>query len=171
MDDIVDTHKITRQLLETVIIPEHKERKESKEFRQSKKRLKKDGHYKCWVCGTEENIEVHHLGCEWSLGNVCDFDKLKLFCEEWDIYGYGKLLKNKSIESPDDIRNLMVLCNEHHQGNSKDGVANGIHNITFPIWIIQKLCFEEENPVPQDGEDIEKVIQEIDKIEGEENAY
>ncbi len=135
----VKAHKTIRHLEEVVITPEHVKRKESKEFRASKRRLKQDGHYHCYVCGNEKKLQVHHYGAEWSLENNVDFGKLKEFVEEWDVYGYGRLLNKQPIETVDDIRNMMVLCQEHHTGGTKDGSANGIHNITFPAWISQKL--------------------------------
>jgi hypothetical protein len=149
---VVSEHKEVRHLTETVIYPEHANRTESEEFRKSKERLREDGHYKCWVCGCEENLQVHHFACEWSLQNDVDFEKLKQFVEEWDPYGYGKLLKNKSITSADDLRNMLVLCQEHHTGGMTDGIANGIHDITFPIWIIQKLAKKNVDPVPTEQE-------------------
>lgn len=146
----VKEHKAIRHLTEIVIYPDHAKREESEEFKRNKERLKEDGHYKCWVCGSTKNLQVHHFGCEWALANDCDFTKLKEFCEEFDPYGYGKLLRNKPITSVDDIRNLLVLCEEHHLGGTEDGVANGIHNISFPIFIIQKLAKEGTDPVPEE---------------------
>jgi hypothetical protein len=145
-EENVKEHKSVRHLTEVVITPEHSKRIESKEFTKNKNRLKEDGHYRCWVCGAVENLEVHHFGCEWSLVNDCDFEKLKAFLEEWDPYGYGKLLKNKPITSVDDIRNLLVLCERHHIHK-----LDGIHETTFPVWIIQKICKEGVQPVPQDS--------------------
>ncbi|WP_088225601.1 hypothetical protein [Desulfosporosinus sp. FKB] len=158
---MLEAHVIKRTLTEIVIDPSHAERKESAEFRRSKERLKADGHYKCWICGTTENLQVHHFGAEWSLENVTDFEKLKVFCEEWDPYGYGRLLRNLPITTVDDVRNMLVLCQEHHTGGSKDGAANGIHEITFPVWLIQKLAKQGEDPVPQDGESVENVVKKI----------
>lgn len=138
-----------RTLVEQVILPERDERVTSYTFKKTKVRLKKDGHFSCYVCRSTENLEVHHFGCEYSLSNSCDFDKLKNFCEEFDPYGYGKLLKNIPFTDVDDIRNMMVLCEEHHTGcTSQDGIANGIHNITFPAWIIQKLAKDGVEPIP-----------------------
>ena len=145
MADEVEEHKSVRHLTEIVIYPDHEKREETSEFRKSKERLKEDGHFTCWVCGAKEGLQVHHFGCEWSLENVCDFDKLKAFVEEWDPYGYGKTLKSKPITSSDDIRNMLVLCREHHIE-----VVNGIHQTTFPIWIIQRLAKKGEEPVPDD---------------------
>ena len=149
--------QIRKQTLhELVVLPEREERSTSKEFIESKKRLKKDGHWKCWICNSEEHLEVHHYGCEYSLRDDCLFDKLKEYCELFDVYGYGKLLKDTPLNSVDDIRNCMVLCREHHLSSDSDGVANGIHNITDPIWISQKIC---KNTVPDNTEELEKIIE------------
>lgn len=145
---MVAAHDMVRHLTEIVHTPEHVQRKESSMFRESKKRLRADGHYHCYVCKSEEDLQVHHYGGEWSLENVLDMSKLKEFLEEWDVYGYGKLLKNKPLTSVDDIRNMMVLCQEHHTGGMADGSANGIHNITFPAWISQRLVKDGEETVP-----------------------
>lgn len=163
MDDEIKVHKQAKKLYEVIVIPGHVERKESKEFKKSKQRLKDDGHYECWICGSKEDLEVHHYAAAWSLSNVVDFEKLKKFCEEWDPYGYGKLLKNKPIETVDDVRNMLVLCQDHHTGNSDiEKCGTGIHNITFPTWIIQKVAKDELNPVPQDGETADSVMAELE---------
>ncbi len=156
---MTEAHEIVRHLTEVIITPEHAERTESAEFRHAKERLKADRHYKCWVCGATENLQVHHFGAEWSLENVTDFEKLKAFCEEWDPYGYGRLLRNQPITTVDDVRNMLVLCQEHHTGGTKDGAANGIHEITFPVWLIQKICKQGEDPVPQEGESPGEVLE------------
>lgn len=163
MSKIVQEHVMTRTLHEVVITPDHVKRSESEEFRESKKRLRDDGHYKCWVCGSTENLQVHHFGIEWSLANVADWDKVKAFVEEWDPYGYGRLLRNKPMTSPDDIRNMLVLCQEHHTGvdHTDGGSGTGIHEMTFPIWVVQKLALEGAIPVPQKGETVQQTEQEV----------
>lgn len=143
--NIVKEHETVRHLTEIVITPDHVNRTESEEFKEAKKQLKKDGHYKCWICGTTEDLQVHHFGCEWSLSNDCDFDKLKSLLMMLDPYGYSKEMVDKPITSPDDIRNQLVLCQKHHTHPE-----NGIHEITFPVWISQKYCKDGEDPVPQD---------------------
>jgi hypothetical protein len=152
----VKQHKTVRNLTEVTITPEHAKRKESATFRASKQRLRDDGHYNCYICGSTEELQVHHYGGAWAMANVLDFKKLKAFLEEWDIYGYGKLLQNKSFTSVDDIRNCMVLCQEHHTGGTSDGSANGIHNITFPAWISQKVVKKGKYIVPLEDEELDK---------------
>jgi hypothetical protein len=150
MNALVESHKTVRHLTEVVITPTHAKRKESKEFRASKKRLKADGHYTCWVCNSKEKLQVHHYGGEWSLEADVDFCLLKEFLLEWDVYGYSRLMKNLPLKSIDDIRNMMVLCQNHHTGGTKDGSANGIHNISFPLWISQKISKKGHSPVPEE---------------------
>lgn len=153
MADVAE-HAQTRTLREVVITPDHAQRTESPEFRAAKERLRADGHYRCWVCGATDNLQVHHFGIEWSLAGVADWTEVKAFCEEWDPYGYGRLLRNQPITSADDVRNMLVLCQEHHTGvdHADNDSGTGIHSLTFPVWVVQKLARAGADPVPQVGE-------------------
>lgn len=144
---------ITRTIRETVIDPAHATRAETPEFRATKKRLRADGHYRCYVCGTVDGIQIHHRAAEWMFAADVDYPLLKDFCEEWDVYGYGRLLKAQPVTSVDDVRNAMALCVSHHIGvDHADGDSGtGIHEMTFPAWIMQKLARKGADPVPQDG--------------------
>ena len=161
----VECHEESRKIVESIVTPDHERRFESPEFRKSKAQLKKDGHYECWVCGSKENLQAHHFAAEWSLANCVDFDKLKKFCEEWDPYGYGKALNSKPMVSIDDVRNMLLLCPIHHICINKDnnGSGTGIHTMTFPAFIIQKLAKDGENPIPQPGENAKELIKEEKK--------
>ena len=149
---LIPAHTITRHLLEIVNDPAHGRRSTSAIFRASKKRLRADGHWQCWICGTTRHLEVHHYGLEWMFAAVADWAALKAFCEEWDVYGYGHLLRHQPMTSVDDIRNCMVLCREHHRGGPADGAANGTHNITFSAWVSPKLVRADAVTVPQDAD-------------------
>jgi hypothetical protein len=153
MSDVAE-HAETRTLHEIVITPDHAQRTESAEFRQTKERLKADGHYKCWVCGATDGLQVHHFGIEWSLADLADWGVVKAFVEEWDPYGYGRLLRNQPMTSADDVRNMLVLCQEHHTGvdHADGGSGTGIHEMSFPVWVVQKLARTGAIPVPQSGE-------------------
>lgn len=145
-----------------VITPSHADRQESDDFRETKDRLRKDGRYYCYICNSKDKLQVHHYGCEWSLSSLCDFDKLKDFCLEWDVYGYSKLMQNIPFTSVDDIRNMMVLCQEHHTGiNNEIENPTGVHNLVLPYWIMQKISLQGKNPVPQEGETIQEAKDRI----------
>jgi hypothetical protein len=160
-------HVEHRTIKDFAIDPDHAERAESEQFREAKRRLKQDGHYRCYICGSTDKLQVHHRACEYMFAGVVDFGLLKEFCEEWDVYGYGKLLKAQPITSPDDVRNQMVLCQPHHTGvNHEDGGGGtGIHAMTFPSWIIQKLSLPNANPIPQSGESFADALARIKRYE------
>lgn len=151
---MIDQHIIKRTITEIVIDPSHAEREESAEFRRSKARLKEDGHYHCWTCGTTEDIQIHHRAAEWMFEQDVDFDKMKQYCEENDTYGYGRLLRNKPITSVDDVRNCQALCRKHHIEK-----GTGIHELTYPAWLMQKLAKDGCNPVPQSEMTAEEILQ------------
>ncbi len=161
--DFVKQRIVKKTLIEHIMIPEHKPRKESTIFRKTKKQLKEDGHFQCWICGCTENLHVHHFCCEASLSELCDYNKLKEVCETFDIYGYGEKMKDIPMTSVDDIRNMMVLCKNHHMDYA-DGVKNGIHDITFPIWVSQKVCLKDGiDPVPDNLEELNSIKDELSK--------
>lgn len=166
MKKVVREHISTRLLTETMIIPEHDERKESPEFGKSKRQLKRDGHFQCWVCGSTKNLQVHHFLYEWCIKDTCDFKKLKEVSETLDVYGYGEQMKDIPITSVDDIRNMMVICREHHVGGLTDGASNGIHNMSFPAWVCQKIAKDGQDPIPDNRLEIELAQ---DRIENRDN--
>ncbi len=154
---MVDEHVQKHTITEIVITPTHGER-DTATFRHSVNRLKEDGHYQCFVSGGTDKLQVHHI-CEFSLEHCVDFDKLKAFLLKFDPYGYSNLLINTPITSIDDVRNMLVLDQEHHTGvDHEDGGSGiGIHETSFPVWVIQVVCKNGFNPVPQKGETIDQV--------------
>ena len=128
------THETHRTLCEDVIYPDHPQRTESAEFSHNKRLLVKQLDVPCWICGSRENREVHHYFVEWALfEDVCP-EKLLDAVHQFDPYGFGKKMADQPIETPDDIRNLLVLCAGHHRE-----VEQGIHVMTHPIWHAQKI--------------------------------
>lgn len=160
---MTDEHVENRTIHDFAIDPDHDERTESSEFREAKLRLHTDGHMKCYVCGTEDNLQVHHRAGEYMFANVIDLDRLKEFCEEWDVYGYGRLLRHQPLTTVDDVRNMLVLCQPHHTGvDHKDGGGGtGIHMLSFSSWIMQKLAKEGANPIPQKGETFDQALTRV----------
>lgn len=64
-------------------------------------------------------------------------------------------MKDIPITSVDDIRNIMVICREHHIGGLTDGTSNGIHNMSFPAWVCQKIAKDGRDPIPDNRLEIE----------------
>jgi hypothetical protein len=131
---IVKEHIMRRTFTEDYTVPSHVDRSESPEFKQAKKRLMEEGHDECFICGSKEDLQIHHFLAEWSMENSVDFSKLRRLTLLFDIYGYGKKLKNTPVTTIDDIRNCMVLCRTHHTGT-----YTGVHNLTFTVWLLQLL--------------------------------
>lgn len=160
-------HIESRTIHDVVIDPDHAARKESATFRNAKRRLKEDGHYKCFICGTDKDIQIHHFVAEYMFENIADLDKAKEIAEIFDIYGYGKLLKHKPLESIEDVRCLMALCQTHHTGvdHENGNSGTGIHSTTFPSWLIQRVARDGGNPIPQPGETVEQAMADVKKAE------
>lgn len=128
------THLHKETFTEVLEIPDHEKRTTSNLFKKNREHLVDELGKGCWVCGSKEDLEVHHYLVEWSLFNDCDCAKLTELSKVFDAYGFGKLMETE-IDNPDDIRNLMVLCKHHHREPN-----NGVHEVTFPTWIAQKIA-------------------------------
>lgn len=133
----VARHIEKKTIEEYAIVPKHAVRKESRKFERNRKILIKK-FKRCFICGSRQNLQAHHYGCEWSMWNDCDRKKLKKFLKTFDVYGYSRRTMLRKIKSPDDIRNLVLLCEEHHIEKK-----HGIHEMTFPLWIMQKIAKKE----------------------------
>lgn len=110
------------------------ERVESLLFRKNKQKLKNEGHGQCFICGSTENINTHHMMCPYAKQGEVDYHKLKEVCEAMDIYGYSEQLKDIPLTSVDDIRNLINVCEGHHKKSDC-----GIHNVPLADWLMQKV--------------------------------
>jgi hypothetical protein len=127
-------------------LPEHNDRRESALFKRNKKFIRDECGAPCWVCGSKEDREVHHV-FEWAFWNALDPRKVTNVLNAIEFYDEDYISKadkvNKLrtrirrleqskpiIDTVDDIRNLVVLCREHHRLK-----YTGIHTITFPTWL------------------------------------
>lgn len=138
-----DTHETKRTLTEEVIVPDHPPRTESAAFRSCVRILVRQLDLPCWICGSRDKREVHHLH-EWSLWGALDPEKVLDTLHVFDPYGYTHKMGEQPIETPDDIRNMLVLCGECElegvtvPGGHHRGLDAGIHAMTFPIWVAQR---------------------------------
>lgn len=126
-------HEQTDTLHEDILYPEHLQRTESAEFRENKHHLVHDLGLGCWICGSREHLEIHHALVEWSLYASVDPAKVLETAKAFDPYGFTAADPDSPISSPDDARNLLVLCAKHHRHP-----YFGVHTISMPIWISQR---------------------------------
>lgn len=147
---ITAAHHQQHTMIEVVDYDAHAARTESADFRKNKRQMVRQLDLPCWCCGSREKREVHHL-FEWALFSKLDPEKVLDTLHVFDPYGYTHQMGDKAIETPDDIRNLIVLCGSHTidgveiPGGHHRGVNIGIHDITFPIWLAQRAVKPGEN--------------------------
>jgi hypothetical protein len=122
---VIPAHSDVKRLVEVAHYEAHDKRTESAEFRQSKKYLHQHN-VPCFINNgrCEGHLEVHHNIIEYSASTEVDWDKVK------------KDFPN--VTSVDDLDQMMVLCEKHHR---QPGF--GIHDMEYPIWILQKYMTEE----------------------------
>jgi len=145
MSDIV-THFKNGTFEERYWLPAHDKRRESALFRANKKFIRDECGAPCWVCGATDKLEVHHV-FEWAFWNALDPRKVTNILQAIEFYDedylstakdtarlrqqLSDLVKKKPvINSPDDARNLVVLCDEHHRLK-----GTGVHTVSFPLWL------------------------------------
>lgn len=137
-------HEQRETLTIDIEYPDHAQRTESPEFAANKRTLVTKLDTPCFCCGGKEHREVHHFICEYAEADWADWDKVFKLVHHFDIYGFAAQLGDKPITSPDDIRNLVVICAKCHRGR-----GTGIHLVPFPNWIAQVMV--------RDGIDVLKV--------------
>ena len=69
---ITPAHVQQDTLHEAILYPEHTQRTESAEFRANKHHLVHELGLGCWICGSRDQLEVHHFGVEWALWEFMD---------------------------------------------------------------------------------------------------
>ncbi len=139
----VKAHETKHTFTEIVEDPEHEQRSASAEFERNRKQLIITDRHGCFVCEllnlppSPHPLEAHHFLCEWSEWNDADGSKMQRVFDlgVFDFYGYSKKLQGCDVKSPDDIRNLVILCMKHHRAS---GI--GIHDTTAPLWFSQSVA-------------------------------
>ena len=92
-----------------VYYPDDGERTESSLFRRTKRKLVKVQKLPCWICGTHEQLEVHHFHIQWALANCVDWDLMRELHPDFDWSTF-----TKPEDFVDSEYNMMVLCRFHH---------------------------------------------------------
>lgn len=137
------SHEQKHTVTEFVIYQDHDQRTESTLFRRNRRTLVRQLDLPCWICGNRDAREVHHIH-EWALWPSLDPEKVLDTLHVFDPYGYTHHLGDMPIETPDDIRNLLVLCGHCEidgvsvPGGHHRGVNAGVHELTFAVWVAQR---------------------------------
>ena len=154
---------VIRDLRQLTLLPRRPRRRQTPEFAATKARLKRDGFWRCWICGATECLQVHHFLIQRAAWPALDPGKVKETAELFDAYGYGAALKDQPLSGPDDVRLALVLCVFHHSSGSGDGAANGIHDIEFGAWLMQRLVRPGMDLIPQHGESADHQLGDLER--------
>src|SRR5205807_103971 len=87
---------------------------------------------KCWICGSDKQIELHHSTVEFSLANGVDVSR---FEELYPEFGIGT--DEQFLEFVEGEGNLTPLCKLHHTG------ILGVHCLPYPVWLPQRFWRKE----------------------------
>jgi hypothetical protein len=151
--DKVNEHTQRHEIVEIEHFPEHDKRNETHTFINSKKQLERVEHQGCFVCGTHEHLESHHL-FERAYANALELGLVARFLfDHFDFHGHCKrdfdngeeLFEflsgfKQADEALDTVYNQLILCKQHH----RDG-STGIHCMSTPsffAWLARKEGFE-----------------------------
>lgn len=132
-----------RTITEVVDYPDHAKRTASALFRRNSRKLIKTLDTPCWICGGRGAREVHHIH-EWSMWNALDPERVLDTLRVFDPYGFTAAHDDLPLTSPDDLRNLLVLCGDQagdgvrREGGHHRGLNQGVHNLTFAVWLAQR---------------------------------
>ena len=122
---MTEAHIQVRTLKELSYYPAHPDRTESTEFKEIKKEFKAE-HATCWIGNgyCHGPIETHHGIIEYAEMNGIDWEKVKK--------------DHPNVDHVDDKDQMVELCERHHRGK-----YTGIHNMSYPIWEMQKYMNDE----------------------------
>jgi hypothetical protein len=137
----VEQHVQNTEVEQHIVYPDHPNRgSASSLFRKTHDILVKEMNLPCFKCFMKheevppeayENRQVHHYLIEWAKWNAAKGESIQKALDMgfYDPYGFAKKMKGQPFISPDDIRNMMVLCQKHHTGS-----GTGIHHTEGPEW-------------------------------------
>ena len=133
-------HELKESIVVDVWYPNHAPRTTSNTFTHTRDKLIADK-VPCWICGTLDELEIHHFHVEWAFAEGVDWDKMKVLHSDFDWTTFKEA--EDFVDSP---YNMMVLCETHHRH-----LDHGIHNLPYPIWVMQrhgKKDFQMFSPIP-----------------------
>ena len=105
---IVEEHLQKHTIIEFEHFPDHDSRMETLEFRNAKKELEKVHHFGCYICGSMQNRESHHV-FERAFANGLDFAKVSEWLFKLDFYDFVK----RDFKSAEELTQWFV---QHYNG-------------------------------------------------------
>ena len=82
------------------------------------------------------------------------------------------LCVNDKLPNDNLILNLLLISKQFLKNNNNSWVlidfnkqivsSNGIHNMSFPAWVSQKIAIDGKDPIPDNREEIEIIQEKID---------
>ena len=138
---MTDAHDQRQSVSITWHYPPHEVREHDPyhaEFERVRRQLKAQGLLRCVVCGSDQQVELHHSHVEFSLQNGVDVERLN---EALGLH----LTPEDFAAWIDSAGNLEPLCVTHHRG------AEGIHLLPEPAWNVLRVWKDGVRPVEAKG--------------------
>jgi hypothetical protein len=137
---VTEAHELKSTLSEDVITPGHAPRTTTALFTKSKRALMASQHPpRCYICQRTaeeagEPLEAHHVGVERSFAEgEIDWDLVKADFPHFDWDKFDPADPYSFVDDMSPSGQGLLLCKLHHTG--KDA---GIHNISYPLWRMQR---------------------------------
>lgn len=127
-----DEHEQKQTLTVDVFVPDHPDRTASAIFASTRRELiEHNPGACCYICGSRDDLELHHQLIEWCDAGAVDWEKVKKDVPDflWETFDPAK--PETFIDSKWNAK--LVLCKKHHTG--KD---HGIHMLPEPLWRLQR---------------------------------
>jgi hypothetical protein len=123
---VVEAHYQKHTITEIEHFPEHGARTETLEFRNAKHELESIEHLGCYICGTMEQRESHHI-FERAYMNGLDVKKVAyMLYNHYDYHGHCK----RDFESSDELYNWFM---QHFNGHIEKWVDEGGVEVEYSV--------------------------------------
>lgn len=126
-------HEQKQTLTVDVFIPDHPDRTTTPIFAATRRKLiEHNPDACCYICGTKDNLELHHEVIEWCDSSAVNWDKVKYLVPEFPWETFDQDNPETFIDSEWNAK--LVLCRKHHIMPD-----HGIHMLPKPLWLLQKI--------------------------------
>ena len=149
----VEAHTLTLTVRVPEWVPSHAARTESALFEHNRARLIEEGHGYCWGCAlagvrNTADLQCHHGAVEWAEWDAATPEAALRVALWLDPYGYAAKDPQTPFASPDDLRGLLVVCQECHTGApipedqplpaGRRWHSGGLHYAPAPVWLAER---------------------------------